>query len=156
MNFWRSISSFLSQGFLEFNCSKPQSFTKSQYNWYTVAALDMMTTRHSHPTLPSFSYATLAPAANIADTYFPRFTRWLVCPSSNHLLAHYTNPLRSLLFSLEWTRIRNSFKVSHRVNIQFGPSCIFQRPIYILTLFHIYICVCFTKEPYLHCSPVIW
>uniref|UniRef100_A0A0A9ATK1 Uncharacterized protein n=1 Tax=Arundo donax TaxID=35708 RepID=A0A0A9ATK1_ARUDO len=24
----------------------------------------------------------------MAETYLPRFTRWLVSPSSNHLLAH--------------------------------------------------------------------
>lgn len=102
MVFRRSIRSFLSHGFLEFTWSKPQSFTKSQYNWYTVAPLDITTTRHNHPTplALSFSYATLAPAANIAETYFPRLTRWLVCPSSNQRLAHWKPKNAKLCYDL--------------------------------------------------------
>lgn len=88
MNFLRRTNSFLNQGFLESNCNNPQSLTQSQYNWQTVAPLDKATTRHKYPVVFSFSYASFAPAASIADTYLPRFTRWVTCPSSNHLLAH--------------------------------------------------------------------
>jgi hypothetical protein len=88
MYFCFSIRSLRSQVFLELNCRRPQSLTKSQYNWYIVAILDTMTTSDNHPALLLFSYATLVPAASIADTYFPRFTMWFMSPSSNHLLAH--------------------------------------------------------------------
>lgn len=42
------------------------------------------------------AYVSRAPAAIIAETYFPRLAMWLISPSSNHLLAHLNKNMNDL------------------------------------------------------------
>lgn len=48
-------------------------------------------TMASHRGVGCITKVSLAPAASIAETYFPMLAKWLVSPSSNHLLAHWKN-----------------------------------------------------------------
>ncbi|ONK79537.1 uncharacterized protein A4U43_C01F7360 [Asparagus officinalis] len=58
-----------------FRLKSPQSLTKSQYNWYKVAIVDIKMTVANQNGEGSTAYFHLAAAASMADTYFPPFAR---------------------------------------------------------------------------------
>lgn len=86
------MSSSLSKKFLEVSLKRPQSLTKSQYNWYTVAIDDEIITVASRDGVGAAAYFHLMAAASMADMYLPAFARWFMSyPSSMYLLAHYSD-----------------------------------------------------------------